>query len=239
MASAPAMQLRTTRTARSPWSCPMPPAAASTCSRASLRSACRTGSASRSWSRTAPAPAPSSARLTSPRAAPDGYTLMLGTSTPFAINVTLHKNLPYDPGKDFAPIVLTSNAPFMLLVNDSAADQVGDRLDQVGEVAAGQALLRLGRRRLAAAPEHGAAQDHDRHQHRARALSRRCAGAQRSGRRRISRRSSPSRRRRCRWSAPARSARSACHRRRGSGRCPISRRWRRPAFPASTSCRGR
>jgi tripartite-type tricarboxylate transporter receptor subunit TctC len=53
------------------------------------------------------------------RAAPDGYTLMLGTSTPFAINATLHKNLPYDPGKDFAPIVLTSNAPFMLLVNET------------------------------------------------------------------------------------------------------------------------
>src|SRR5262245_54651532 len=53
------------------------------------------------------------------RAAPDGYTLMLGTSTPFAINATLHKSLPYDPGKDFAPIVLTSNAPFMLLVNDA------------------------------------------------------------------------------------------------------------------------
>ncbi|MCC6891068.1 MAG: tripartite tricarboxylate transporter substrate binding protein [Hyphomicrobiales bacterium] len=51
------------------------------------------------------------------RAAPDGYTLMLGTSTPFAINATLHKSLPYDPGKDFAPIVLTSTAPFMLLVN--------------------------------------------------------------------------------------------------------------------------
>jgi len=53
------------------------------------------------------------------RATPDGYTIMLGTSTPFAINATLHKNLGYDPGKDFAPIVLTSNAPFMLLVNEA------------------------------------------------------------------------------------------------------------------------
>lgn len=53
------------------------------------------------------------------RATPDGYTIMLGTSTPFAINATLHKNLGYDPGNDFAPIVLTSNAPFMLLVNDA------------------------------------------------------------------------------------------------------------------------
>ena len=51
------------------------------------------------------------------RAAPDGYTLMLGTSTPLAINATLHRNLPYDPVKDFTPIVLTSNAPFLLLIN--------------------------------------------------------------------------------------------------------------------------
>lgn len=49
------------------------------------------------------------------KAAPDGYTIMLGTSSAFAINVTLRKNLPYDPAKDFAPIILTSNAPFMLL----------------------------------------------------------------------------------------------------------------------------
>jgi tripartite-type tricarboxylate transporter receptor subunit TctC len=53
------------------------------------------------------------------KAAGDGHTIMLGTSTPFAINVTLHKNLPYDPAKDFAPIALTSNAPFMLLVHPS------------------------------------------------------------------------------------------------------------------------
>jgi tripartite-type tricarboxylate transporter receptor subunit TctC len=51
------------------------------------------------------------------KAAPDGYTIMLGTSTPFAITVTLNKSLPYDPAKDFAPIALTSNAPFLLLVN--------------------------------------------------------------------------------------------------------------------------
>ena len=53
------------------------------------------------------------------KAAPDGYTIMLGTSTPFAITVTLNKSLPYDPAKDFVPIALTSNAPFMLLVHPS------------------------------------------------------------------------------------------------------------------------
>ena len=33
------------------------------------------------------------------KSAPDGYTIMLGTSSAFAINVTLYKNLPYDPGR--------------------------------------------------------------------------------------------------------------------------------------------
>jgi tripartite-type tricarboxylate transporter receptor subunit TctC len=51
------------------------------------------------------------------KAAPDGYTIMLGTSSPFAINVTLNKHLPYDPAKDFAPIIHTSDAPFLLLVH--------------------------------------------------------------------------------------------------------------------------
>lgn len=51
------------------------------------------------------------------KAAPDGYTIMLGTSSAFAINVTLRKKLPYDPAKDFVPIALVANAPFMLLVN--------------------------------------------------------------------------------------------------------------------------
>jgi len=53
------------------------------------------------------------------KATPDGYTIMLGTSSAFAINVTLRKKLPYDPAKDFVPIALVANAPFMLLVNPS------------------------------------------------------------------------------------------------------------------------
>lgn len=51
------------------------------------------------------------------RADADGYTLMLGTSTPLAIAVTLHKNLGYDPAKDFVPIALVANAPFVLVVD--------------------------------------------------------------------------------------------------------------------------
>lgn len=49
------------------------------------------------------------------RSEPDGYTLfMVGVSTG-ASNVSAFKSLPYDPRKDFAPIGLVAEAPFMLV----------------------------------------------------------------------------------------------------------------------------
>ena len=51
------------------------------------------------------------------RAQPDGYTLLLATSTTLAINKTLYRNLPYDPVKDFTPIALVAGVPFALIIN--------------------------------------------------------------------------------------------------------------------------
>ena len=48
---------------------------------------------------------------------PDGYTLLMATSTTLAINKTLYKKLPYDPVKDFAPVALVAAVPFALIVN--------------------------------------------------------------------------------------------------------------------------
>ena len=78
------------------------------------------------------------------KAAPDGYTIMLGTSTPFAITATLNKSLPYDPAKDFAPIALVSNAPFLLLVHPSqpvhsVADLVALAKSKPGQLSYGSA----------------------------------------------------------------------------------------------------
>jgi tripartite-type tricarboxylate transporter receptor subunit TctC len=51
------------------------------------------------------------------KAAPDGYTLLMATPTPMAINVKVHKQLPYDPAADFVPLVMVAQAPFVLVVN--------------------------------------------------------------------------------------------------------------------------
>jgi len=51
------------------------------------------------------------------RSEPDGYTLLMATSTTLAINKTLYKKLPYDPVKDFAPVALVAGVPFALIIN--------------------------------------------------------------------------------------------------------------------------
>jgi tripartite-type tricarboxylate transporter receptor subunit TctC len=53
------------------------------------------------------------------KATPDGYTLLVAASTQLAIQVTLHKTLPYDPATDFAPVALVASVPFVLTVNPS------------------------------------------------------------------------------------------------------------------------
>ncbi len=50
------------------------------------------------------------------RAAPDGYTLLMGTPG-LATNPSLYAKLPFDPLKDFAPISLIGTVPNVLIVN--------------------------------------------------------------------------------------------------------------------------
>jgi tripartite-type tricarboxylate transporter receptor subunit TctC len=55
------------------------------------------------------------------KSAPDGYTLFLGGVGSHAINPSVHRNLPYDPVRDFAPISLVASAPLILVVQPSVA----------------------------------------------------------------------------------------------------------------------
>jgi tripartite-type tricarboxylate transporter receptor subunit TctC len=51
------------------------------------------------------------------KAAPDGYTLLMATVSTHAINPGLYRNIPYDPVKDFAPVMQVGVTPCVLAVN--------------------------------------------------------------------------------------------------------------------------
>jgi tripartite-type tricarboxylate transporter receptor subunit TctC len=53
------------------------------------------------------------------RAAPDGYTLIMSTVAPMAFSPALFSNLPFDPLKDYAPVVLASSTVFAIVVPQS------------------------------------------------------------------------------------------------------------------------
>jgi tripartite-type tricarboxylate transporter receptor subunit TctC len=53
------------------------------------------------------------------KAAPDGYTLEMGTVGTHAINASLYAKMPYDHVKDFAPIILVAGVPNVLVVHPS------------------------------------------------------------------------------------------------------------------------
>jgi tripartite-type tricarboxylate transporter receptor subunit TctC len=61
------------------------------------------------------------------KAAPDGYTLLMGTVGTHAINVALYPKLPFDPVKDFVPVSLVASVPNVLVVNPARAEQYGIR----------------------------------------------------------------------------------------------------------------
>ena len=58
---------------------------------------------------------------------PDGYTIVLGQTSQLAINPSLYRNLPYDPIKDFVPVVLLVDAPNVVVVpGDSPYKSLAD-----------------------------------------------------------------------------------------------------------------
>lgn len=68
------------------------------------------------------------------KAAPDGYTIVMGNVGPNAINAGLYKTLPFDPIRSFAPITLTSTVPIVLLVNPALP--VRDAKELIGYIKA-------------------------------------------------------------------------------------------------------
>ncbi len=50
-------------------------------------------------------------------AAPDGYTLTMGTTSTHVVSVAVYSKLRYDPTKDFSPITLVAITPYLLVVH--------------------------------------------------------------------------------------------------------------------------
>jgi tripartite-type tricarboxylate transporter receptor subunit TctC len=59
------------------------------------------------------------------KAAPDGYTLLMGTVGTQSINKWLYARMPFDPQKDFQPITLVAGVPNVMVVNTEKAKAQG------------------------------------------------------------------------------------------------------------------
>ena len=59
------------------------------------------------------------------KAAPDGYTLLMGAVATHAINPYLYAKMPYDANKDFAPVTRIATVPNVLVMNPDTANKLG------------------------------------------------------------------------------------------------------------------
>ena len=53
------------------------------------------------------------------KSAPDGYTMLMGSAGPLAINASLFERMPFDPIHDLAPVTLAATTPNVLVVHPS------------------------------------------------------------------------------------------------------------------------
>jgi tripartite-type tricarboxylate transporter receptor subunit TctC len=53
------------------------------------------------------------------KSAPDGYTMLMGSAGPLAINSSLFASMPFDPQRDLAPVTLAASTPNLLVVHPS------------------------------------------------------------------------------------------------------------------------
>ena len=60
------------------------------------------------------------------KSAPDGYSLLMGTVSTHAINKSLYgSKMPFDPQKDFSPVVLVAGVPNVMVMNTENAARLG------------------------------------------------------------------------------------------------------------------
>jgi tripartite-type tricarboxylate transporter receptor subunit TctC len=75
------------------------------------------------------------------KAAPDGYTLLMGTIAPLAINPSLYATLPFDPVRDFAPISRVADSTNILVVHPALPVRSVKDLVAIAKARPGQLLF--------------------------------------------------------------------------------------------------
>jgi tripartite-type tricarboxylate transporter receptor subunit TctC len=76
------------------------------------------------------------------KAAPDGYTMLIGNSGTHSYAATLYKSLPFDPLKDFEPVAITTDSPRILVVRKDLP--VNNLKEFVAYAQANQAKMQYG-----------------------------------------------------------------------------------------------
>jgi tripartite-type tricarboxylate transporter receptor subunit TctC len=72
------------------------------------------------------------------QAAPDGYSILLGSITTHAVNPALYNKLRFDPIKDFAPVSLVVSSPQLLALHPSVAAKSVKELITLAKARPGQ-----------------------------------------------------------------------------------------------------
>jgi len=75
------------------------------------------------------------------RAAPDGYTILMGTIAPLAINPSLYGSLTFDPVRDFAPISRAADSTNVLVIHPSLPAKSVKELIAIAKAKPGQLLF--------------------------------------------------------------------------------------------------
>jgi tripartite-type tricarboxylate transporter receptor subunit TctC len=75
------------------------------------------------------------------KAAADGYTILMGTIAPLAINPSLYPNLPFDPARDFAPISRAADSTNVLVIHPSLPAKNIKELVAIARARPGQLLF--------------------------------------------------------------------------------------------------
>ena len=72
---------------------------------------------------------------------PDGYTLLMGSNSTFSVAPSLYPKNPYNPLRDFAPVIMIASAPFVLVTNPGVAAKDAKELVALAKASPGKLTM--------------------------------------------------------------------------------------------------